>query len=106
MTVYRFAAHHNIMPRPSRPSPEQQLWATVVLQATEDLFLYPKTKKPTPIDLLNCRRIRASAYNFLFSNTPVIAEYRKFVFLSAGLDIEIGPKKLRQKADEFESKWG
>lgn len=97
---------YNNFPRPEISTPEQNLWAMVVLQAEEDLFLYPKPKrgkKPSRQDLVNCRRIRASAYNFLFSNTPMIADWRKFVFLSAGLNIEIAPTWLRHQADEFEA---
>ena len=102
MTIYALAKTYHTRGRPERYGNERRLWAAVINQAVEDLFLYPKAKRPSANQLLNCQRIRASARHFLFGDSPDIVRYRKFVFLCAGLNIEIAPEGLRREAEEFE----
>ena len=89
-----------------RVIPECQLWLTVILQAAEDLFLLPKltnTKSRHTIEKMRwAKNIRKSAYNFLFLNTPLFVEHRRFVFENAGVAIP-DMEKLRRRADDFEA---
>ena len=88
-----------------RVIPERQLWLTVILRATEDLFFLPKltnTKSCYAIGKTKqAKNIRKSAYSFLFLNTPLFVEHRQFVFENAGVTIP-EMRKLRRRADEFE----
>ena len=89
-----------------RVIPERQLWLTVILQAAEDLFFLPKstnTKSRYAIEKIQkAKNIRKSAYSFLFLNTPLFVEHRRFVFESAGIGL-LEMRALRKKADEFEA---
>ena len=83
-----------------------QLWLAVIHQAVEDLFFLPKltnTKSRYVVEKMrSAKNIRKSAYSFLFLNTPLFVEHRRFVFESAGIGmLEMG--KLRQRADDFEA---
>lgn len=86
--------------------PEVQLWIAIIQQAVDDLFFLPKftnTKSPYTIEKMRiAKNIRASAYSFLFVNTPAFAAYRRFVFECAGIGV-LNMSKLRQRADKFET---
>lgn len=76
------------------------------MQAIEDLFVYPKSKKgknPPLIQITNCKRIRDLARAFLFNNSPVMTRDRNMVFELAGINPEVNLKGLRKESDAFES---
>lgn len=96
----------NYMEGQGRGIPETQLWCAVIHKAVDDLFFLPESKNTQSHYAIEAMReaknIRKSAYNFLFLNSPLFAEYRRFVFECAGIGV-LKMSKLRRRADRFEA---
>ena len=92
-----------------RDIPERVLWINIIQRAVDDLFFLPQLRNTKPISASKqmqfAKNTRKSAYNFLFLNSPLFAEYRRFVFENAGIEL-VKMKGLRRRADRFEAENG